>query len=86
MQRSQAFRKELQEIIQATLKSDRQWDSPVFQMLPKLQEPVFEEQAPAEFRFEVERAQAAKLKGWLRLLSDEVRKRNFSWAGLRPGW
>ena len=78
-----AFRKELQEIIQATLKSDRQWDSPVFQMLPKLQEPVFEEQAPAEFRFEVERAQAAKLKGWLRLLSDEVRKRNFSWAGLR---
>lgn len=78
-----AFRKELQEIIQATLKSDRQWDSPVFQMLPKLQEPVFEEQAPAEFRYEVERAKAAKLKGWLRLLSDEVRKRNFSWAGLR---
>lgn len=77
------YRKQLLEVIQATLKSDRQWDSPVFHMLPRLQEPAFEEEAPSEFRYEVERARAAKLKGWLRLLSEEVLGRDFSWAGLR---
>ena len=77
------FKEKLTEIIQATLKSDRQWDSPVFAALAGLQEPALESQAPAEFRNEVERAQAARLKGWLRLLSEEVRMREFSWAGLR---
>jgi len=38
---------------------------------------------PAEFRSEVERAEAARSRGWLALLSRDVRGRPFQWAGLR---
>src|SRR5512136_3033972 len=38
---------------------------------------------PVDFTEEVSRARTAKSKGWLRLLSDEVRDRRFQWGGLK---
>lgn len=65
--------------INASLVTDRDTDSPIFQMVPGLQEAdVAKSQiVPPAFMEEVERAQAAKSKGWLRLLADEVRDRRF---------
>ena len=75
----------LVEMIAASLKSDRATDSPVFQMLPSLPEANVStiQVVPFDFREDVERAQAAKSKGWLRLLSDEIRGQRFQWEGLK---
>lgn len=80
-----AARQRLIDTITASLKSERETDSPIFQMLPALPEPDPSEVqvVPADFREEVNRAQAAKSKGWLRLLSGEVRDRRFHWGGLK---
>lgn len=71
--------------IEATLRSDRPTDSPVFRMLPALREadPTTLQVVPLDFREEVERALAASSKGWLRLLAHDVRRRRFQWSGLR---
>ncbi len=71
--------------IRAALKSDRETDSPIFQMLPSLAEadPSNVQVVPLDFREEVNRARVAKAKGWLRLLSEEVRHRRFKWEGLK---
>ena len=73
------------ETISASLKSDRVTDSPIFRMLPALPEadPSKVQAVPVDFREEVDRARAAKSKGWLRLLSGEVRNRRFQWGGLK---
>jgi len=73
------------ETINASLKTDRQTDSPIFQMLPALPEadPSKVQVVPFDFREDVERAGVAKSKGWLRLLSDEVRNQRFQWSGLK---
>ena len=70
------------ETISASLKSDRVTDSPIFRMLPALPEadPSKVQAVPVDFREEVDRARAAKSKGWLRLLSGEVRNRRFQWG------
>lgn len=72
-------------MIKATLNSTRDTDSPIFKLLPALPEadPATIQIVPVDFREEVNRAQAAKSKGWLRLLSNEVRERRFLWSGLR---
>jgi len=73
------------EMIKASLNSERETDSPIFQMLPALPEadPSKVQTVPVDFREEVRRARAAKSKGWLRLLSEEVRDRRFLWGGLK---
>jgi hypothetical protein len=80
-----ASRDDLVEVINASLKSDRETDSPIFKMLPNLAEADWSDvlSVPFDFREEVERAQAAKSKGWLRLIADEVRNRRFQWEGLK---
>lgn len=71
--------------IEATVQSDRETDSPIFLMLPTLTEtnPSTVQVLPLDFREEVERARAAKSKGWLRLLAQDLRSRRFQWIGLQ---
>lgn len=78
-------RDKLAETISAAMASERPTDSPIFQLLPNLPEadPSTVVLVPLEFKEEVNRAQAAKSKGWLRLLSEEVVGLRFQWEGLR---
>jgi hypothetical protein len=80
-----ATKGKLTETIKASLKSERETDSPIFQMLPTLPEadPSKVQAVPVDFTEEVNRARAARSRGWLRLLSDEVRDRRFQWGGLK---
>jgi hypothetical protein len=58
----------LVETLQATLRTNRETDSPIFLMLPTLTEadPAEVTLVPLDFIEEVERAEAAADKGWLR--------------------
>ena len=80
-----AAKEHLIKTIEATLSSSRDTDSPIFKLLPALPEadPSTIQIVPVDFREEVNRAKAARSKGWLRLLSEEVRERRFLWSGLR---
>ncbi len=80
-----ATKDKLIKTISASLKSQRETDSPIFQMLPTLPEadPSKVQTVPVDFKEEVDRARKAKSKGWLRLLSEEVRTRRFQWGGLK---
>lgn len=75
----------LVEMIQASLRTDRRTDSPVFRMMEGLAEaePASVEVVPLDFREEVERARAGSSKGWLRLLAEDVRGHRFQWTGLK---
>ena len=75
----------LTEMITATMKTDRPTDSPVYKMLPSLVEtdPSSMNVVPLNFREEVNRAQKAEARGWLRLLSDEIQGLRFQWEGLK---
>jgi hypothetical protein len=75
----------LVQAILATLRSDRPTDSPIFSMLPELPEadPSHVQALPQDFREEVGRARAARSRGWLRLLADDVRGRRFERPGLQ---
>jgi hypothetical protein len=75
----------LAQAIEATLLSDRTTDSPIFSMLPHLPEadPSCVQVLPLDFREEVDRARAARSKGWLRLLGADVRGRRFERPGLQ---
>jgi Tetratricopeptide Repeats-Sensor len=81
----QGAKAKLVQSIRATLQSDRRSDSPIFTMLPELLEadPSSGQFVPFDFREEVNRAQAANSKGWLRLLAQEVRGRPFERPGLQ---
>jgi hypothetical protein len=72
-------------VIKAALSSERATDSPIFKMLPGLPEvnSATVQVLPLDFREEVERARAARSKGWLRLLSQEVRGRRFESVALQ---
>jgi hypothetical protein len=76
---------DLTQTIRATLNSDRETDSPVFNMLPGL--PEIDTAAilavPMDFREDVARARAAQSAGWLRLLASEVMGLRFQWPALR---
>ena len=76
---------ELTDVISATMASNRETDSPIFQMLPSLPEadPATVLVVPLTFSEEVERARSARSMGWLRLLSEDVRGLRFQWQGLR---
>ena len=76
--------RQLVAMIQATQNTYRDTDSPVFKMLPTLPEadPSSVAVLPLDFQEEVQRALASKSKGWLRLLTEDVRGRRFEWAGL----
>ncbi|MBM3524699.1 MAG: hypothetical protein FJX57_17270, partial [Alphaproteobacteria bacterium] len=65
------------------LRSDRETDSPVFQSLRALPEAPSDATVPAEFTAEVGRAVAAKDRGWLQLLAEDVRGLRFERAGMR---
>jgi hypothetical protein len=80
-----ATKKKLVTMIKATLQSDRETDSPIFLMLPALIEadPSTVQVLPLDFREEMERARAAKSKGWLRLLVQDLGSRRFQWIGLQ---
>lgn len=71
--------------LKASLASDRVTDSPIFQLLPSLPEadPSSNLIIPMDFREEVARAAESNRKGWLRLLSEEVRGKRFEWGGLK---
>ena len=71
--------------LKASLASDRVTDSPIFQLLPSLPEadPSSNLIIPMDFREEVARAEEANRKGWLRLLSEEIRGKRFEWEGLK---
>ncbi|MEO6624990.1 MAG: tetratricopeptide repeat-containing protein [Burkholderiaceae bacterium] len=71
--------------LQASLRSNRETDSPIFLMLPTLAEADSAEVTvlPLDFIEEVERAEAASDKGWLRVIADDLRGQRFQWDGLR---
>lgn len=75
----------LREAIEATLVSERSTDSPIFSLLPNLPEadPSSVQVVPVDFREEVGRARAARSRGWLRLLADDVLGRRFEQPGLQ---
>jgi hypothetical protein len=70
--------------INAALASERETDSPIFKMLPRLEEPDVAklQVVPLTLREEVDRALAAQSKGWLRLLAHDVQQRRFASAAL----
>ena len=80
-----AARAALEQAIQASMASNRKTDSPIFQMVPGLDEadPEKVQVVPPDLQEDVDRAAAAKSKGWLRLLSGEVRGRRFERNGLK---
>ena len=71
--------------LQASLRSNRETDSPIFLMLPTLAEadPAEVTVLPLDFIEEVERAEAASDKGWLRVIAEDLRGQRFQWDGLR---
>ena len=75
----------LVETIQASLRTNRETDSPIFLMLPKLDEADLADMAivPLDFIEEVQRAEAARDRGWLRVISEDLRGQRFQWDGLR---
>ena len=75
----------LARMIRATLRTDRDTDSPIFRMLGQLPEVDISrvQIVPPDFSDEVDRAVAARAVGWLRLLAREVQGERFKWAGLR---
>lgn len=77
--------KDLAAMIQASLRTERTTDSPVFRLMEGLPEanPATVEVVPLDFREEVARARGAGSRGWLRLLADDVRGRRFQWTGLK---
>lgn len=71
--------------LQESLRSPRETDSPIFLMLPTLAEadPSEVTLVPLDFIEEVERAEAAADKGWLRVIAEDLRGQRFQWDGLR---
>lgn len=76
---------DLVRVLQATLRSPRDTDSPIFLMLPALTEADASEVklVPLDFIEEVRRAEAARDQGWLRVIAEDLRGQRFQWEGLR---
>lgn len=73
------------DVINATRALDRETDSPIFLMMPKLQQADSSSirTVPPSFTQEVQLARSRKDKGWLRLLADDVGEEIFERDGLR---
>jgi len=71
--------------IQASLRSARDTDSPIFLMMPTLREADAAEVTlvPLDFIEEVGRAEAAGDRGWLRVIAQDLQGQRFQWDGLR---
>jgi len=78
-------REELIKGLKATALSERSTDSPVFALVPELDEANFLEiqVVPESLREEIQRATAAASPGWLRLLADDVHGMRFELAAQR---
>ena len=75
----------LESALRASLKTQRETDSPIFLLLPTLTEanPQDVTVLPLDFVDEVERAASAKDKAWLRVIAEDLRGRPFERDGLR---
>ncbi len=73
------------DVINATQALDRETDSPIFLMMPKLKQADTSSfrTVPPSFTQEVQLARSRKDKGWLRLLADDVGNEIFERDGLR---
>lgn len=71
--------------VKKTLNTARETDSPIFLMLPTLTEanPAEITVTPIDFIEEVERAEAAGDKAWLRVIAEDLRGERFERQGLR---
>jgi hypothetical protein len=71
--------------IKSGLHSQRETDSPVFLLMPALSEanPSEVTVVPLDFIEEVERAEKAADKGWLRVIADDLKGQPFERDGLR---
>jgi hypothetical protein len=71
--------------LQATVNTTRETDSPIFLMLPTLAEanPADVTVVPLDFIEEVERAESAGDKGWLRVIAQDLKGVRFEKDGLR---
>jgi tetratricopeptide (TPR) repeat protein len=76
---------DLIEKIKVSQASARETDSPIFLMLPDLSEADASEVrlVPLDFIEELERAEAAADKGWLRVIAQDLSGQRFQWEGLR---
>lgn len=65
---------QLVDAINAGIKVERETDSPIFLMLPKLREAQASDvcELPLSLIADIERAEAARDKGWLRLIAEDV--------------
>lgn len=68
--------------IQSGLRGGRATDSPVFHFLPALPEAPSNAAVSPDFTSEVQRAVAARDKGWLLMLAEDLRQLRFERAGL----
>jgi hypothetical protein len=75
----------LVETLQASLRSNRPTDSPIFLMMPTLPEadPSGVSAVPLDFIEEVERAEKSSDKGCLRVIAEDMAGQRFQWDGLR---
>ena len=75
----------LVETIQASLRSNRDTDSPIFLLMPRLAEadPSGVAAVPLDFVEEVEHAEKSADKGWLRVIAEDLAGQRFQWDGLR---
>jgi len=73
------------EVLNATQALDRETDSPIFLMVPKLQQAdrSIIRIVPPSFTEEVQLARSRKDRGWLRLLAEDARGAIFEREGLR---
>jgi hypothetical protein len=71
--------------LEATLRSTRETDSPIFLLLPKLSEadPSEVTVVPLDIVEEVQRAERAKDKAWLRVIAEDLRGRRYERDALR---
>jgi len=75
----------LVETLQSSLRTNRETDSPIFLMLPKLAEADLSDMTmvPLDFIEEVQRAEAAGDKAWLRVIAEDLRGLRYQRDGLR---
>lgn len=75
----------LVETIEASLRSDRETDSPIYLMMPTLREadPSSVTVVPLDCIEEIERAQGSGDKGWLRVIAEDLAGQRYQWNGLR---
>ena len=69
----------------ASLRSERETDSPIFLMMPTLREadPAEVTIVPLDLIEEIQLAEAAADKGWLRVIAEDLQGQRYQWDSLR---